>query len=112
MARTFDPIRAVQAQVSAIEDESPAAVLSYYVTEFNLPAKVVASSVGLSPLTLYQYVEAVDGVRPSDRTEALMKKACERMHALAASGTLELVGTPKERQEQLAALLAVDETAE
>lgn len=112
MARTFDPIRAIQAQVSTIEDEYPAAVLSYYITEFALPVKVVAHSVGLSPLTLYQYVEAVDGVRPSDRTEALMKQACERLQALAARGALTLEGTSKEKQDQLAALLVVDETAE
>lgn len=111
MSRTFDPIRALQAQVNVIEDESPAAMLCYYMTEFNLPAKVVANSVGLSPLTLYQYVESVDGVRPSVKTEALMKSAVSKLESLAARGLLELEGAPKARQDQLAALLAVEVSA-
>lgn len=112
MPRTFDPARAVNAQIAVIEDESPAAMLGYYLTEFNLPVKVVAAAAGMAAPTLYQYIEAPECVRPAVNTESQIAALVARLHSLAAQGLLELPTSPMERRERLASLLAVEESAQ
>lgn len=112
MARTFDPARGVQSQIAAMEDETPASMLGYYMTEFSLPVKVVAAAAGLAPPTLYQYIEAPESVRPSAKTEEMIAATVTRLHALAEQGKLKLDGSPMERRERLAQLLAVEESTQ
>lgn len=110
MAKSFDPVRCIQTTVSAMEDDSPAAILTYYVTEFSLPAKVVAAHAGLSVQMLYNYADAEGGIRPTRQKNEGIAQVVERLKTLEQQGLLELVGTAAERSAQLTALLAVDET--
>lgn len=110
MTRSFDPVRGIQTAVAAMEDDSPAAVLTYYVTEFSLPAKVVAAHAGLSIQMLYNYADADGGIRPTHSKVEGINRVVERLKTLEAQGLLELSGTAAERAAQLNDLLTVDET--
>lgn len=110
MARTFDPVRCAQSAVAAMEDESPAALLVYYVTEFSLPAKVVAAHAGISVQMLYNYADAEGGVRPTNSKVDGIARVVERLKTLEAQGALAFTGTTAERHARLNNLLAVDET--
>jgi hypothetical protein len=112
MARTFSDTSKIKANMAAFEDGSNAAQLVQFITEFNLPAKVVAAHAGVSVQTIYSYVDAEDGVRTTVQKEGQIAAVVARLKELEAAGKLQLTGNAYDRAEQLNSMLTVEPSPE
>ena len=112
MARQYEESTAIRAGLNLMEDESPVSALIFFVTEYNLPAKVIAQCAGISVQTLYSYTNTEDGVRLTQQLEPKITRLVDRLKTLAAEGKLDISGSGFQRNMQLVDLLTVEEPAQ
>ena len=109
MAREYPEETRLRVTLNALEDESPAALLLLFMVDYGIPARVIAGCSGIPIPTLYQHLNAEESVRPTRQIEPKLLAIVERLKTLAAEGKLDVVGTARERDAQLIALLTVEQ---
>lgn len=107
MAREYSEDTAIRVALNAIEDETTSTLLTQFMVDYCLPARIVAGCAGVSVQTLYQHLDADESVRLTRQVEPKLVKMVEHLKTLAAEGKLDVCGTASERNAQLVDLLAI-----
>lgn len=109
MAREYSEETILRVSLNAIEDDTPSVQLTLYMTDYSIPARVVAGVLGISVPTLYQHLNADEAVRLTRHVEPKVLKLLERLKTLAVEGKLNVLGSTAERNAELLELLTIEE---
>lgn len=112
MAREYDEDTMLQVGLNALEDDSGSALLTQFMADYGIPARVIAGCSGISIPTLYQYLNADGQVRLTRQVEPKVAKLLHRLETLAAEGKLDVSGGLRERDARLIELLTIEDSVQ